>query len=239
MEAQKHSSTAGASESPQQTFTPYHATNNMSAQCGYFATRPMPISPRPEHIFLAQVAGRAGHKRNTSTDSVVSNHSSFLRPNSFHLDTSPTQRAISFSSWTRYKPSAPCSPSGKLEASLLCKASGTTERYDPPASEWTFLGAEQPVYTNKLFVRTNLHQWGQDKGSSSTLSEMSLPVDVDEWLFTKQPVKRVSTSSQLTASIKGSIIGGCAISTAKKYGLEGMTCEDLPSAFDDSDEEED
>ena len=64
---------------------------------------------------------------------------------------------------------------------------------------------------------------------------MSLPCE--EGLFMKQPVKRVSTSSQLTASIKSSNGRECSMSAAQRYGLEGLRSEDLPSAFDDSDEE--
>lgn len=221
------------------------AQTKMPAQ-HYFSARPIPINPPPEHVFLAQVAGRTKHTRNVSpdlSDSITPNPGYLhLRPCRGDLGTSPSQRAISFSSWTKNSPSAPCSPSGSLKASVRCGASGITQDFDPPKNEWTFLGADQPVYTGKPFVRPGLHRRNTHFGSSSTLSSMTLADDqYDVITFTKQPLKRASTSSQLTASIKGvsleSIRGGA--SAVKRLGQEGMTCEDLPSAFDDSEDEED
>ena len=214
--------------------------SDMSAQ-DYFSARPIAIGPRPEDDFVAQYATHSKHARSTSRDSIASNPT-FLRPCCSNLGTSPSQRAISFSSWTRYSPSAAPTPSGQLKASLLCKASGTTSSYDPPVSEWTFLGAGQPVYSGKPFVRPGIHQRQKSSGSSSTLSSMSLASEQPGAItFSKQPVKRISMSSQLTASIKGSSLGSIpegTMSAVQRLGLEGMTCEDLPSAFDDSDDEE-
>ncbi|KAF2822724.1 hypothetical protein CC86DRAFT_248346, partial [Ophiobolus disseminans] len=137
--------------------------------------------------------------------------------------------------------SAPSSPLGELKASVLCKASGTTPTYDPPVDEWVFLGADQPVYSGKPFVRPNLHRRQKTSGSSSSLSSMTLADDQSGAIaFPKQPLKRVSTSSTLTASFTGSSLGSIperGMSAMQKLGLEGMTCEDLPSAFDDSDDE--
>lgn len=228
MEAQEHFDGASASSAAYQPTKPDQPIelSEQEQEQDYFSAHPIPISPRPEHIFLAQVAGRTRHTRNTSTDSTASDYS-FLRPCSFDLSTSP----ITSPSWQHYNAT---SPSGKLKASLLCKASGTTQSYDPPASERTLLGAGQPAYTGKPFLRKG-HQRGKGEGISSSLSEMSLPCE--EGLFMKQPVKRVSTSSQLTASIKGSNGRECSMSAAQRYGLEGLRSEDLPSAFDDSDEE--
>jgi hypothetical protein len=64
-------------------------------------------------------------------------------------------------------------------------------------------------------------------------NEMEMEMD-----FGRQPIRRTNWASQLTISIlaapSGSLVNGNL--TAKKHGLEGFTCEDLPSAFDSDDE---
>jgi hypothetical protein len=57
--------------------------------------------------------------------------------------------------------------------------------------------------------------------------------EVEVLVFEKREVKRGSRESVLSQGIKEKGVGG------KKKWLEGMmTVEDLPSAFDDSDDEE-
>jgi hypothetical protein len=93
--------------------------------------------------------------------------------------------------------------------------------YDPPASEWVYLGAQQPVSAKKP------REVRRKRGSgSSSMSSSSSCESVGE-------VKRGSGESVLSQGIKEKGVGG------KKKWLEGvMTVEDLPSAFDDSDDEE-
>jgi hypothetical protein len=60
--------------------------------------------------------------------------------------------------------------------------------------------------------------------------------------FPRHPVKRASRISQLTSSIDKASSDdkerGVTM-TVNKYGLIGLTCEDLPSAFDSDSEDED
>ncbi|KAH7406370.1 hypothetical protein DE146DRAFT_607524 [Phaeosphaeria sp. MPI-PUGE-AT-0046c] len=169
----------------------------------------------------------------------------FLKPSTPDIDTSPSHRRISSSSWLNFNTSPVSMPSGQLKASLLCKGSGTSPSYDPPASEWVYLGAEQPVCVGKPGLRTDWHEWKRQKGPttssrSASPSLRSSEVFVEEFAFQKQPVKRLSNESQLSHWIKMASFSnqGVMMSATKKYGLAGLTCEDLPSAFDSDDEEE-
>ncbi|KAI4913633.1 hypothetical protein J4E90_005352 [Alternaria incomplexa] len=55
-----------------------------------------------------------------------------------------------------------------------------------------------------------------------------------------QTLKRVNTNSELTRSFEMvSIKEEKKQTMAEKFALEGLNCEDLPSAFDSDDEEED
>lgn len=215
----------------------------MTAQ-DYFAARPIAISPRARQTVEPQATERRRHERNSSTDTTASAHI-FLRPCCYDLGTSPSQRAVSFSSWTHYKNERVLTPAGTLKASLLCEARGLSSSYDPPAHEWIFLGADQPQPATAPWVDRNIRQRKKKFESSSTLSSMTLASDGDDAaLFAKRRVTRVSTSSQLTTSIKGSsswlgsIQKSGMAAADKRLGLEGMTCEDLPSAFDSDDEDE-
>jgi hypothetical protein len=77
-------------------------------------------------------------------------------------------------------------------------------------------------------------RWRRRKGpgqsSMSTCSSFT-SIEEEEITFTRQPIKRMSTESQLSESIKM----GKGVSAVKKYRVEGLTCEHLPSAFEDSD----
>jgi hypothetical protein len=162
---------------------------------------------------------------------------------SLDADASPICREVSFSSWTRYTTSPISTPAGQLKASLLCKASGMSPSNNPPADEWFYLGADQPLPTGKP---ANMQQfrWRQRKSpgqsSMSTCSSFTSIEEEGQITFTRQPVKRMSTESQLSQSMKTASCSAkdIGVSAAKKYGLEGLTCEELPSAFDDSDEDE-
>jgi hypothetical protein len=56
--------------------------------------------------------------------------------------------------------------------------------------------------------------------------------------FVKHPLKRVNTHSQLTKSLSMVMEKGEKMKTlVESWGLEGMTCEELPSAFDSDDED--
>jgi hypothetical protein len=58
--------------------------------------------------------------------------------------------------------------------------------------------------------------------------------------FTRQTVKRVNTSSELTRSFEMMSINKEKRPTlAEQFAREGLNCEGLPSAFNSDDEEED
>jgi hypothetical protein len=103
--------------------------------------------------------------------------------------------------------------------------------YNPPASEWVYLGAQQPVSAKK--PREVRRKRGSGSSSMSSSSSCESVGEVEVLVFEKREVKRGSGESVLSQGIKEKGVGG------KKKWLEGvMTVEDLPSAFDDSDDEE-
>jgi hypothetical protein len=190
--------------------------------------------PRPEHVFLAQVAGRAlHHKRTPSTESTASlpNYRPLHDCNG-NITTSPSHTHIASASWRRFSSNRPDSPPGELKASLLCKDTGKSASYDPPVDEWCVLDAVVPVYVGKPLQKRMMHRREEGSASSSTLSSNQSGAIT----FKKREVKRVSNSSQLTASIEGSPVG--ILSAAQRMGLGDVNCEDLPSAFHDSDDED-
>jgi hypothetical protein len=159
----------------------------------------------------------------------------------------PGCRTVSFSSWNRITttPSSPA-PTGALKASDLCQDRGTSAFYDPPASEWCYLGADQQTDNPKLErLRQNILLRRQAKpprhrGSNSSWKTVSEQGEEDARSepiqFTKHPLKRVNTRSQLTRSL--SVVMGNEekmMTLVGRLGLEGMTCEELPSAFDSDD----
>jgi hypothetical protein len=177
----------------------------------------------------------ATHKRSTSAK-----HRAFMRqllsawcpP----VDTPPSSRAVSFSSWTHVTDSKPTTPFGELKASELCRGSGTTPTYDPPAHEWTYLGAEQPPLRcgKPSEKRTGRRRQEIDGSWTTTTSASENGQASAPTTFRKQAVKRVSTESQLTSSLR--LTTGKQLTS--RFGLQGLACEDLPSAFDSDSEDE-
>jgi hypothetical protein len=165
-----------------------------------------------------------------------------LQPPSLDADASSIRRTVSFSSWTRFTTLPISTPTGQLKASVLCKASGLSPSYDPPASEWVYLGVEQPIFTGRPEDMRKFH-WRRQQGPgqssmSSSSSCASIRKGNEAITFARQPVKRMSTESVISQEVKIKGFGGMGAGVrTKKYGLEGLTCEDLPSAFDDSDDE--
>tara|TARA_R110002003_G_scaffold1868_7_gene23622 strand:+ start:272 stop:913 length:642 start_codon:yes stop_codon:yes gene_type:complete len=206
----------------------------------YFSARPIAINSHTARTAVQATPRLTKHERSTSAESMTSIRS-FLRPWCPDINTPPSSRTVSFSSWTRFNATAVNTPPGELKASVLWKASGTTPTYDPPASEWTFLGFNQPVYEFQPFVKKSAHRRQKSSESWTSTSSTGAGDQAGTITFSKQKVKRVSTSSQLTASLNSVSPGGsqgAATTTANRFGLGGMTSEDLPSAFE-SDEEED
>lgn len=176
--------------------------------------------------------------------------------------TPPACEAVCFSRWTRFNtsPSKP-TPIGELKASDVCKASGTASGYDPLATEWTYLGADQPVNLKenvKPKINHRKHQIPRSWATVSTLN--SIEKEIEPVQFLKQQPKRVSTSSQLTMSLKLSLDEPAEKSPStsthqplsevnqtqslykmrlvQKLGLDGVRCDELPSAFDSDSEDE-
>lgn len=176
------------------------------------------------------------HKRTTSAE-----HNEFMRsllrkwcpP----VDIQPSSRTVSFSSWTHVTDGKPTTPLGKLKTSKICKGSGTTPDYDPPRHEWTYLGTEQPpLRCGKPSERKTGRRSQESNGSWTTATSASDggQATSEPITFRKQPVKGVGTESQLTSSLKATI----EKQPTSRFGLQGFTCEELPSAFDSDDDEE-
>lgn len=162
--------------------------------------------------------------------------------------TPPGCRTVSFSKWTRFTTSvADTLPAGKLKASILCKDRGTSASYDPPADEWTYLGVDQPanpagsarMQRRKQQWQDNSATWSRPSGTDAVSSPtMALQ-------FGRQQLKWANITSQLTALMKASYsedsranAQGSSIRILR-LAFEGITCEDLPSAFDSDSEEGD
>jgi hypothetical protein len=71
------------------------------------------------------------------------------------------------------------------------------------------------------------------------MSNESDGTETEPITFSKQQPKRVSTESQLTSSFRSlSTLGTKGLATmAERLGLDSMTCEELPSAFDSDSED--
>jgi hypothetical protein len=138
--------------------------------------------------------------------------------------------AASFLDWTRFASTPLSSPLGSLKASVLCKDSGLSPSYDPPAAEWVYLGAPQPIFTGK--PRDVRRKRGSGLSSMSS-SSSSGSIQEEVLVFEKVEVKKGSGVSVLSQGMREKGVGG------KKKWLEGLTCDDLPSAYDDSNDEED
>ena len=105
------------------------------------------------------------------------------------------------------------------------------------------MGAEQPLDNGKPAARVACYRRQKSSGNFATTSSMgseSGMTETEPITFHKQQPKRVSTESQLTSSFKSvPTIGPKGPATmAERLGLEGMTCEELPSAFDSDSEDE-
>jgi hypothetical protein len=211
-----------------------------------FAQDYLPFSP--ESLFSTSACDNANspqHAHKTSAASSVSLRE-FLGP--YYAPRGC--RTVSFSSWNRFTSSpATCAPTGTLKASDLCKDRGVAADYDPPASEWCYLGADQPTGDPKLErLRQNILLQRQPKqprhrGSNSSWKTVSAqggkgakPEPIN---FVKHPLKRANTHSQLTKSLSTVMGKGEKMKTlVERWGLEGMTCEELLSAFDSDDEDD-
>ncbi|KAF2124367.1 hypothetical protein P153DRAFT_251415, partial [Dothidotthia symphoricarpi CBS 119687] len=168
--------------------------------------------------------------------------------------TPPSCRAVSFSSWSRFTTSpSKITPVGELKASIVCKASGTSPGYDPPEAEKTYLGADQPVNWQEMAKPRVGNQKKQSPKSGATGSTMdSVEEKIEPVRFEKQLPKRANTNSQLTDSLKASPPRNTELPLAKgaqhrssqrmtlaqRLGLDGMKCDELPSAFDSDSEDE-
>jgi hypothetical protein len=162
-----------------------------------------------------------------------------------------TRRAASWISQSKnYLTSAPeqVTPTGELKASDLYRDRGMRSTYNPPTSEFCYLGVDQPKPDPRYNARPVQDLRKRKRGSSTSLATVSEQGDEDArpkpttspTLFTRQVLKRVNTSSELTRSFEiVSIKEEKNPTLAEKFAFEGLNCEDLPSAFDSDDEEED
>ncbi|KAF3038616.1 hypothetical protein E8E12_002074 [Didymella heteroderae] len=173
--------------------------------------------------------------------------------------TPPSCRTVSYSRWSRFTASGSSTPSGELKASKLCTNRGTSPTYNPPANEWTYLGAEQALRCGKPEAQRSRHrrqqsanQYSQQSAgtcpslSSTATSTASTSSQTEPMDFRRRDVQRASTSSQLTRSFKASPVKGGLdqrqpqgmLGMMAKLGLNAEDCEELPSAFDSEDEDE-
>lgn len=157
----------------------------------------------------------------------------------------PGCRTVSFSSWGRFTAlPTEVTPSGQLKASDICNDRGMTPSFDPPVSERCYLGADQPPldprHTNALPALDNHRRYTGSATSWETGIEKGEEGNRSQPLrFSKQPPKRTNTNSQITRSFEMSQFEESKSKTlVETLGLVGVTCQELPSAFD-SDEEDD
>jgi hypothetical protein len=133
--------------------------------------------------------------------------------------TPPNCHTVSFSRWSRFTTSTSSTPTGELKASKLCTNRGTSPSYNPPANEWTYLGAEQPFLCGRPQAQRNQHRRQQSvqryshqssQQSSGTCPSLSSTASTatntsgsatEPMEFRRRDVKRASTSSQLTESL--------------------------------------
>ncbi|KAF2623104.1 hypothetical protein BU25DRAFT_414625 [Macroventuria anomochaeta] len=171
--------------------------------------------------------------------------------------TPPSCRSVSFSRWSRFTTSGSSTSTGELKASKLCANHGTSPTYNPPANEWTYLGAEQPLRCGKPEVQRSRHRRQQSAQQSSQQSSGTCPSlssrastmtssssQTEPMDFRRRDVQRASTSSQLTESFKASPAKGGQeqppgmLGVIARLGLNAVDCEGFPSAFDSEDEDE-
>lgn len=173
--------------------------------------------------------------------------------------TPPSCRTVSYSRWSRFTASGCSTPNGELKASKLCTNRGTSPTYSPPANEWTYLGVEQPLRCGKPEAQRSRHrrqqsanQYSQQSSgtcpslSSTATSTASTSSQTEPMEFRRRDVQRASMTSQLTESFRASPVKGGLdqrqpqgmLGLMAKLGLNAEDCEELPSAFDDSEDED-
>ncbi|KAI4636339.1 hypothetical protein J4E83_001293 [Alternaria metachromatica] len=161
----------------------------------------------------------------------------------------PGCRTIAFSQWGGFT-AAPeqVTPTGELKASDLYMDRGMTSTFNPPTSEWCYLGVNQPKPDPRYNVQPIPDLRKRKRNSSTSIATVSEQGDqgarpkptASPVRFTRQTLKRVNTNSELTRSFElVSIKEEKKPTLAEKFAFEGLNCEDLPSAFDSDDEEED
>lgn len=190
--------------------------------------------------------GDSPYSSNHSRTSSVSSNATLrelLRRTISDTPTPPGCRTISFSHWTRFSTSSDCTPPGELKASSLCNASGLASCYDPPASEWAYLGADQPVVLANKVRRKKVNRSSSACSTNSSLSTASsyscdsIPEAIS---FQKKAVSPVNTASALTLSLRMSGMNQMVPQQPikKMSYLRNLNFENLPSAFDsDSDDD--
>ena len=159
---------------------------------------------------------------------------------------------VMYSSWSRFSPDTGHSkPEEEMKVSKLWAPQGVTSEYNPPISEWTYLGVEQfelvacEATNGQRTPNRHRRQAGSSNSwltasSSSDSNTKSNPIT-----FEKVPVKGTSTSSLLTASFESvpaaspqarpSPIGALV----RSIGNVRLDVSMLPSAFDSDSEDED
>jgi hypothetical protein len=196
---------------------------------------------------LFDFEGDSPYSSNHSRTSSVSSNATLRELFRRQISDSPTPpgcRTISFSHWTRFSTSSDCAPPGELKASSLCKASGLASCYDPPASEWTYLGADQPVVLANKVRRKKVNRSSSACSTNSSLSTASsdssdsIPEAIS---FQKKALTPVNTASALTQSLQMSAnIQMLPQQQVKKTSyLKNMNYANLPSAFDSDSDDDD
>lgn len=169
-------------------------------------------------------------------------------------------QAVSFSRWSRFTTSASSTPTGELKASKLCVNRGTTPTYSPPAYEFTYLGtdlrsgkpeAPRSRHRRQQSAQQSAQRYSQQSSgtcpslSSTTSTTTTSSTSATEPMeFRRRSVQRTSTSSQLTESFKASPIKGSReqppgmLGLMARLGLDPVEGDELPSAFDSDDEDD-
>ncbi|RMZ73022.1 hypothetical protein GMOD_00009527 [Pyrenophora seminiperda CCB06] len=158
--------------------------------------------------------------------------------------TPPGCRAISYSSWVGFTTS-PSLENRSLKASDLCKDYGTTANYCPPVGERCYLGVGRPAVPiqNEEHVpraRQPCRQQPISMASTETVSSFGEDEALAEptMQFKKQTPKRADTTSLLTMCLNKGTVKEAKKTFAEMMGICGMTCDDLPSAFDSNEDED-
>ncbi|PSN65188.1 hypothetical protein BS50DRAFT_53149 [Corynespora cassiicola Philippines] len=198
-----------------------------------------------------QTPMRKTHTRKTSKEHNMAMRE-IIRPWASLSSTPPGCRTVSFSSWSRFSSSTDSSKSSdEMKASVLWTAKGTTPEFNPPIHEWAYLGPDQPSPSTSQpaarQVRARLAAPKPKGSSSSWYTETTGSVQEAEpepITFKKETVKRVETSSLLTALHKSGPSAEAKKESprtilARAMGVQELSSTMLTSAFDtDSEDEE-